>query len=132
MTTQLELAKRFKLLHEREGLFVIPNPWDIGSAKILQSLGFEALATTSAGLAFSLGKPDQKGAVSIEETLANGRSIVTAVSLPVSADLENGFGDDPETCAKTGGNASRRDLARQLDAAGPHAVSRPHGDGPTS
>jgi 2-methylisocitrate lyase-like PEP mutase family enzyme len=101
MNSQIECAKRFKLLHERTGLFVIPNPWDIGSAKILASLGFEALATTSAGLAFSVGKPDQKGALSREETLANVRSIVSATSLPVSADLENGFGDEPETCAET-------------------------------
>lgn len=101
MNNQIERAKTFKFLHERPGLFVIPNPWDIGSAKILASLGFEALATTSAGLAFSVGKPDQKGALSREETLANVRSIVSATSLPVSADLENGFGDEPETCAET-------------------------------
>lgn len=99
MDTQIERAKRFKLLHERPGLFVIPNPWDVGSAKILASLGFEALATTSAGLAFSLGKADH--AISRAEVLANANAIVNATVLPVSADLENGFGDGPETCAET-------------------------------
>ncbi|HXU56656.1 MAG TPA: isocitrate lyase/phosphoenolpyruvate mutase family protein [Casimicrobiaceae bacterium] len=89
------------MLHTRPGLFAIPNPWDAGSAKILAALGFEALATTSAGFAFSLGKPDAEGAISRSETLANARSIVDATNLPVSADLENGFGDDPETCAET-------------------------------
>jgi len=89
------------MLHTRPGLFAIPNPWDAGSAKILATLGFEALATTSAGFAFSLGKPDAERAISRSETLANARSIVDATKLPVSADLENGFGDDPETCAET-------------------------------
>jgi len=89
------------MLHTRQGLFAIPNPWDAGSAKILATLGFEALATTSAGFAFSLGKPDAERAISRSETLANARSIVDATKLPVSADLENGFGDDPETCAET-------------------------------
>ena len=80
---------------------MIPNPWDAGSAKILASLGFEALATTSAGFAFSVGKADAEGAVSRDDTLANVRDIVDATSLPVSGDLENGFGDQPETCAET-------------------------------
>ena len=94
-------AQIFKNLHQRTGIFVVPNPWDAGSAKILESLGFEALATTSAGLAFSLGKPDGHAAVTREETLQNVRDIVAATNLPVSADLENGFGDSPETCAET-------------------------------
>jgi 2-methylisocitrate lyase-like PEP mutase family enzyme len=94
-------AEAFRALHNRTGIFVIPNPWDAGSAKMLASLGFEALATTSAGLAFSLGKPDGEAAVSREETFANAKAIVDAVNLPVSADLENGFGDNPETCAET-------------------------------
>ncbi len=94
-------ANAFKILHEREGIFIMPNPWDAGSARILESLGFEALATTSAGLAFSLGKPDGEGAVTREETLENARAIIAATNLPVSADLENGYGDDPETCAET-------------------------------
>lgn len=94
-------AEIFKKLHTRPGIFAIPNPPDAGSAKILASLGFEALATTSAGLAFSLGKPDGEGALTREETLENVRAIIAATSLPVSADLENGYGDDPETCAET-------------------------------
>ena len=94
-------ANTFRQLHERPGAFVVPNPWDAGSAKLLESLGFEALATTSAGYAFSLGRPDAAAAVDREETLANVRAIVEATSLPVSADLENGFGDDPQTCAET-------------------------------
>lgn len=98
---QVERGARLRALHERERLFVIPNPWDAGSARLLAGLGFEALATTSAGLAFSLGRPDAEGAVSRDETLANARAIVEATPLPVSADLEGGFGDAPETCAET-------------------------------
>jgi len=94
-------AEAFKALHDRPGVFAIPNPWDAGSAKLLASLGFEALATTSAGFAFSLGKPDGSGAVNREEAMGHSRVIVDATSLPVSADLENGFGDEPETCAET-------------------------------
>src|SRR5580698_9522420 len=94
-------AEAFRALHTRPGIFAIPNPWDAGSAKILAGLGFEALATTSAGLAFSLGKPDGTSAVSRDETLENARAIIMATNLPVSADLENGYGDDPETCAET-------------------------------
>jgi 2-methylisocitrate lyase-like PEP mutase family enzyme len=94
-------AEAFRKLHERAGIFVIPNPWDAGSAKMLASLGFEALATTSAGLAFSLGKADGAKAVTREETLSNARTIVAATELPVSADLENGYGDEPEACAET-------------------------------
>src|SRR5579859_6649461 len=94
-------ANIFKTLHERSGLFVIPNPWDAGSAKMLAGMGFEALATTSAGLAFSLGKADGECAVSREEALSNAHAIVSATNLPVSADLENGYGDDPSACAET-------------------------------
>ena len=94
-------AEAFRQLHDRPGAFVVPNPWDAGSARLLESLGFEALATTSAGYAFSLGRPDAAAAVGREETLANVRAIVDATSLPVSADLENGFGDDPQACAET-------------------------------
>ncbi len=94
-------AQAFKALHDRPGIFVIPNPWDAGSARILESLGFEALATTSAGLAFSLGKADGEGSVTRDEALENARAIISATSLPVSADLENGYGDDPEACAET-------------------------------
>ncbi|WP_411383911.1 oxaloacetate decarboxylase [Pseudomonas sp. L7] len=101
MDVQTLRAEAFKKLHERDGAFVIPNPWDAGSAKLLAALGFEALATTSAGLAFSLGRPDAEGALSLDETLANAQAIVDATPLPVAADLENGFGDLPEDCAQT-------------------------------
>jgi 2-methylisocitrate lyase-like PEP mutase family enzyme len=100
-STQQIRAEAFRKLHERAGIFVVPNPWDAGSAKMLASLGFEALATTSAGLAFSLGKADGAKAVTREETLSNARTIVGATELPVSADLENGYGDEPEACAET-------------------------------
>jgi 2-methylisocitrate lyase-like PEP mutase family enzyme len=97
--SQAQKAETFKRLHEGPGAFVIPNPWDAGSARLLETLGFKALATTSAGLAFSLAKPD--GAVSREEALANGVAIVNATSLPVAADLENGYGPSPEACSLT-------------------------------
>jgi 2-methylisocitrate lyase-like PEP mutase family enzyme len=99
--SQSARAEAFRALHDRSGIFAIPNPWDAGSATILAKLGFEALATTSAGFAFSVGRPDAEGAIGRQETLANARAIVDATSLPVSADLENGFGDDPDTCAET-------------------------------
>ena len=84
----------FRDLHNRAGAFIIPNPWDAGSAKILAALGFEALATTSGGFAHSLARKD--GAVTPAEVLAHCRAIVAATPLPVSADLEKGFGDTPE------------------------------------
>ncbi|MBV4471895.1 isocitrate lyase/PEP mutase family protein [Pseudomonas siliginis] len=96
---QLLKAQAFKALHDRQGIFVIPNPWDAGSAKMLASLGYQALATTSAGYAFSQGKPD--GALSLDETLANVRAIVAATDLPVAVDLENGFADDPVEAAQS-------------------------------
>lgn len=98
---QLQKAATFKALHERTGIFAFPNPWDAGSAKMLAVLGFEALATTSAGVAFSLAKPDGEGALTREETLANAQSIINASNLPVAGDLENGYGDEPEACAET-------------------------------
>jgi 2-methylisocitrate lyase-like PEP mutase family enzyme len=101
VTDQRARAERFAALHARAGLFVIPNPWDAGSARLLAGLGFEALATTSAGLAYSLGKPDGQGALDRDETLANAQAIVAATPLPVAADLENGFGDEPDACAAT-------------------------------
>ena len=99
--TQAKKAERFRALHARPGAFVIPNPWDAGTARILAGLGFEALTTTSAGLAFTLGKRDGAGAVTREETLANAKTIVDATDLPVAADLENGFGHAPEAAAET-------------------------------
>lgn len=98
---QEQKAVAFQALHQRAGAFVIPNPWDIGTARILAGLGFEALATTSAGVAFSLGRRDNENAISREEALAQVKVIVDATDLPVSADLENGYGDDPEAMAET-------------------------------
>ena len=92
-------ASRFRALHDRPGTFVIPNPWDFASTRILEGLGFEALATSSAAAACSVGKRD--GQFSREEALAHVRLIAGATDLPVSADLEKGFGDDPETVAQT-------------------------------
>lgn len=98
---QAEKFARFQHLHDCRGAFVIPNPWDAGSARLLASLGFQALATTSAGYAFSKGKRDSFSALDRDEILANAADIVAAVDLPVSADLEDGFGPAPETCAET-------------------------------
>ena len=97
--TQAERGARFVGLHARPGAFVIPNPWDAGTARILESLGFEALTTTSAGLAFTHGRRD--GEMTRDETLANAKAIVEATDLPVAADLENGYGDAPEDAAET-------------------------------
>lgn len=101
MTDQSQRARDFAALHQGPDLLVLPNPWDAGSARMLAHLGFKALATTSAGLAFSLGRRDAEGAVSREEALANARAIVEATPLPVAADLKNGYGDSPEACAET-------------------------------
>lgn len=104
--SQHEKAAKFAALHMAPGAFVIPNPWDAGSARILAALGFEALATTSAGLAFALGRRDAEGLLSRDETLANAAEIVGATDLPVSADLEDGFGPRPEDVAETIGQAA--------------------------
>ncbi|MGA2571069.1 MAG: isocitrate lyase/phosphoenolpyruvate mutase family protein [Terracidiphilus sp.] len=101
MPAQTEKALRFQALHQRPELFVVGNPWDAGTARILTSLGFAALSTTSAGLANSLGRRDRTNAVNRNEGLANARSIVEATPLPVAADLENGYGHSPETAAET-------------------------------
>jgi 2-methylisocitrate lyase-like PEP mutase family enzyme len=100
-TTQIHKGELLQALHRRQGIFVVPNPWDAGSARLLAHLGFEALATTSAGLAFSLAKADGLSLVTRDETLINARTIVEATDLPVTADLENGYGDEPEACAET-------------------------------
>jgi 2-methylisocitrate lyase-like PEP mutase family enzyme len=99
MMTQAEKAHRFRALHERERAFIIPNPFDVGTARLLAHLGFEALATTSAGYAFTLGYKD--GALTREQALAGAGAIASATDLPVSADLEHGFGDDAEVAAET-------------------------------
>jgi 2-methylisocitrate lyase-like PEP mutase family enzyme len=98
--TTLDKAERFQALH-RQGCFVIPNAWDAGSARILAHLGFAAIATTSAGLAFMLGRRDGRAAVSRAEAVSNARDIAGATDLPVSADLEDGYGAEPGECAAT-------------------------------
>ncbi|MCC0028834.1 MAG: isocitrate lyase/phosphoenolpyruvate mutase family protein [Brucellaceae bacterium] len=99
MTSLAERHRAFEDLH-RSGTFVIPNPWDIGSARMMAALGAKALATTSAGHAFTLGRPDM-GRVTRDEALAHAEAIVAATPLPVSGDFENGFGDDPDMVAET-------------------------------
>jgi 2-methylisocitrate lyase-like PEP mutase family enzyme len=99
MTAIAVRHQRFQSLHKR-GCFVLPNPWDAGSARVMAALGAQALATSSAGFAFTLGRPDM-GHVSRDEALAHSESIVAATPLPVSGDLENGFADAPEDVAET-------------------------------
>lgn len=101
MGSQEEKCRRLRALHAGKRAFVIPNAWDAGSARILEVLGFGAIATTSAGFAVSIARRDGARQVSREETLRNAREIVEATALPVSADLERGFGDAPEACART-------------------------------
>lgn len=109
MLNQGEKGKIFRALHERNSAFVIPNPWDIGTARLLAHLGFEALATTSAGYAFSVGKQDNT--IGRDEMLKHVSEIVSATDLPVSADLENGFGDDIDSVAETIQMAANAGLA---------------------
>jgi 2-methylisocitrate lyase-like PEP mutase family enzyme len=99
MHTQQEKGEAFRALHERARAFILPNPWDAGTARMLAHMGFEALATTSAGHAFTLGQKD--GTVRREGTLENVAAIAAATDLPVNGDLENGFGDSPEMAAET-------------------------------
>jgi 2-methylisocitrate lyase-like PEP mutase family enzyme len=99
MSSQAEKEARFRALHHRDRAFIIPNPWDAGTARLLARLGFEALATTSAGYAYTTGLPD--GQVGRDAMLEHVKAIVDATDLPVSADLENCFGDSPEICAET-------------------------------
>lgn len=101
MTITENRFQHFKALHETGRAFVVANAWDAGSAILLSSLGFEALATTSAGYAFSVGKRDSFSALGREEILANAAAIVSATELPVSGDLEDGFGPMPEACQRT-------------------------------
>lgn len=130
---QTEEGKLFRALHERKGAFIVPNPWDIGTARLLANLGFEALATTSMGYAFSVGRRD--ATLGRDESLAYAEAIVSATDLPVTADLENGFGDQPEVVAETirlAGDAglvggSIEDASRDLEHpiyAREHAVER--------
>src|SRR6266849_6194732 len=99
MRTQVEKGRLFRELHQRPRILILPNPWDAGTAKLLQSLGFEALATTSLGMSNALGRVDGDGAVSRAELLENCRVISQATDLPVNADLENGYADDPQEAA---------------------------------
>jgi 2-methylisocitrate lyase-like PEP mutase family enzyme len=109
MPTQVEKGAAFHALHMRNRAFIIPNPWDVGSARLLTHLGFEALATTSAGYAFSVGRPDNS--IGREETLAHAAAVVACTHLPVAADLENCFGDSPEIVAETIRLAAQTGLA---------------------
>src|SRR5665213_624340 len=99
MRSQAEKGEIFRALHLRDGAFIIPNPWDIGTARLLAKTGFEALATTSVGYAFSVGRQDH--GISRDEMIAHATALAAATDLPLSADLENGFGEDPETVAET-------------------------------
>ncbi len=99
MPTQAEKAVAFRDLHHRDGAFIIPNPWDPGTARMLAQMGFEALATTSAGYAFSVARRDNQ--IPRVEMLAHVRSLVASTDLPVSADLENGYGENLEGVAET-------------------------------
>jgi len=109
VATQAEAARQFLDLHRPGAPLLLPNPWDQGSAKLLASLGFQALATTSSGFAATLGRQD--GSVSRDEALAHAAAIVAATDLPVSADLENGFADDPGGVALTVARAAETGLA---------------------
>jgi 2-methylisocitrate lyase-like PEP mutase family enzyme len=106
MSTQADKGRAFRALHQRRRAFIIPNPWDAGTSRLLAGLGFEALATTSAGYAFSAGRRDNT--VDPDEMFRHVAVIASATDLPVSADLENGYGDDPNTVATTIVNAASR------------------------
>ncbi len=114
MTDRQDIAARaelFRRLHQGPEVLVMPNPWDRGSARILAGLGFQALATTSAGQAFSLGRRDNEEAISREEAMAHARELVAATPLPVNGDLEKGYGDSPEGVAETIRAAAEAGLA---------------------
>ena len=109
MKSQKEKCETFRALHQRDEAFIIPNPWNIGTARLLASTGFEALATTSVGYAFSIGRQDHE--VSRDEMMAHVTEMCAASDLPISADLENGFGDDVDTVAETVRMAAAAGLA---------------------
>lgn len=100
MTNAAAIAA-FRRLHERDGAFVMPNPFDVGTARLLAGLGFEALASSSAALAFTIGKADGAAAMSRDEGIAHLRTLVQATGLPVNGDLEHGYGDAPDAVAET-------------------------------
>ena len=116
-------GERFRALHQRDHAFIIPNPWDIGSARILQALGFEALASTSAGFAFTRGRPDTM--IGRDAMLAHLRELVAATTLPVSADLENGFGHAPAVVEQTIVLAAETGLAGGSIEDSSNATQRP-------
>ena len=109
MSTASDRSARFLDLHHQDQPLLIPNPWDIGSARLLASLGFEALATTSNGFAATLGRLD--GTVTREEAVSHGAALAAAVEVPVSADLEDGFGPTPDDVATTVSAAAATELA---------------------
>lgn len=109
MLTQQQKGEAFRDLHRRAGAFIIPNPWDVGTALLLEKIGFQALATTSAGYAYSVGKPD--GAVDRDAMLEHVTALAACTNLPVSADLENGYADDPAGVAETVRRAAKTGLA---------------------
>ena len=108
MATQAEKGRAFRALHERAHVFVMPNPWDIGSARLLEALGFEALATTSSGFATAQGRVD--GDMGRDAVIAHSAELAAATSIPISGDLENGFGDAPDDAARTIREAGRAGL----------------------
>ena len=110
MPTREEKTAAFRALHD-SGCFIMPNVWDTGGAHLFAGLGFEALATTSSGLAYTTGRRDGAGQISVNEALSHASAIASATSLPVSADLENGYGDDPEQIAATIRRAAETGLA---------------------
>ncbi|MGO9262242.1 MAG: oxaloacetate decarboxylase [Bryobacteraceae bacterium] len=126
MLTQAAKGQAFRALHERDRAFLIPNPWDAGTARLLAHLGFEALATTSAGYAFSAGRRDH--AIDRDEMMAHVTMITSATDLPVSADLENGYGDAPEIVAETIRLAAAAGLAGGSieDSSGQRIYEREH------
>lgn len=109
MTSQQTKVQRFRTLHMEPGLFIIPNPWDPGSAKVLAALGFQALTTSSSAAAAVVGRRD--GTLSRDEAIAHARAIAEAVEIPVAGDLENGFGDRPDDAAETIRRAAAASLA---------------------
>ncbi|MGB5836101.1 MAG: isocitrate lyase/phosphoenolpyruvate mutase family protein [Albidovulum sp.] len=98
---KIDRFEQFRALHHQDGAFIMPNAWDAGTARILSALGFAAIATTSAGYAFATGRRDSTAALTRTEILDNASAILDATPLPVSADLEDGFGTSPEACAET-------------------------------
>jgi 2-methylisocitrate lyase-like PEP mutase family enzyme len=111
MRSQMEKAEAFRALHTRPGAFIIPNPWEAGTAKLLAAMGFEALATTSLGLANMLGS----ATVSLDAIIDNCRLVADAADLPVNADLENCGADDPKTAARGDRTGGRGRCRRRLD-----------------